>query len=394
MPADTQQAQVDDPIIQSPVTTEISAKIAAAFDAAKNGDPKPAPKKPEAAKLEPQKTVEKPEPAGNALDDILDPPKENPKEPEKDELAEFKDPKTANIVRAREVIGEKIARVKELEKAVEELTAKTSVPSVSPELKSENDALKAKIEEMSAYVKAADITLDPEFKSKFIDGRESLLAKAVNRVSDAGGEGQELRDALSMTGKKRNEAVKEVLASLDDTDRSRVVRLLDQIEELDEQKSDALKDTGRTWEEIQKGRQSQTAAERSKQAQLRSQEIAQVAESLPAEFVLLRKALPSAKDADAWNAEVEQARKDAEFLLGDEAPVADKAKAILKGLRADKLQELFIAERKARIAAEGELKKFDAASPDPAGRQRQSSSQQDAYLTPAQRFAKLTSQAD
>ena len=388
MAAEPAAAQGDDAIIPSPATTEIANKIAAAFDAAKKGEPKPEQKKPDAVKP-PEVTHPKVEPTGNTLDDILDPPKPKDTEPEKDELDDFKDPKTANFSKLREITGEKIAKVKELEAKVAELTAKTSAPAVSPELQAQLDTANAKIEEMSANVKAADITLDPAFKAKFIDGRESMIAKAVARVTDGGAEGQELRDALSLTGKKRNDAVKEVLSSLDETDRSRVVRLLDQVEELDEQRTEAMKDTGRTWEEIQKGRQSQTVAEKTKAAQLRSQEIAQVAEALPADFVLLRKALPSAKDADAWNAEVEQARKDAEFLASPDAPVADVAKAILKGLRADKLQELFLAERKARIAAEGEPKKFDAASPNPTGQQRQQAAQTD-YPSPAQRFAKLT----
>ena len=365
-------------VVLPPAAKEGINKMAKAFEDAMAGKPK-----------EPKPDAKPPEPTGDTLDGIIDPPKDKEPEPEKDPLEEFKDDKTANFKRAREVIAEKHAKVRELEKAISDLTAKASTPTAPPEVQAENEALKARIEEMSAYVKAADITLDPAFKSKFIDGRESIIAKAVARVTDGGGEGQELRDALSMTGKKRNDAVKEILSSLDDTDRSRVVRLLDQVEELDEQRAEAMKDTGRTWEEIQKGRQSQTVAERTKSAQLRSQEIGQVADALPADFVLLRKALPSAKDADAWNAEIEKARKDAEFLASPDAPVADVAKAILKGLRADKLQELFLAERKARIALQEENKKLTGASPDPAGR-RQPGPDKTEYLSPAQRFAKLT----
>ena len=389
MPAPTEEHTVDDAIIQSPATTEIADKIKAAMEKAMNGEnPEIKPRQPAEIKKPEVKTAEVKEPSGSAIDDILDPQKPKEQEPEKDELEEFKDPKTANFTKLREITGEKIAKVKELETKLAELESKVATPVVSPELKAENDALKAKIDEMSAYVKAADISLDPAFKAKYIDGRESIIAKAVARVTDGGGEGQELRDALSLTGKKRNEAVKEILSSLDDTDRSRVVRLLDQVEELDEQKSEALKDTGRTWEEIQKTRQSQTAAEREKSAKLRSQEIAQVAESLPSEFVLLRKALPSAKDADVWNAEVEQARKDAEFLASPDAPVADVATVILKGLRADKLQSLFLAERKARLAAEDELKKFNGSAPGPQGRSQQTQTN-DKYETPAQRFERI-----
>ena len=385
MAAEQAAAQGDDTIIPSPATTEIAAKIQAAFSSAMIGDPKA---KPDATKPA-EKQPEKLEPTGNAIDDIIDPPKEKVKEPEKDELEAFQDPKTANLGKLREITGEKIAKIKELESQLAEATTKAATPTVSPELKAENDALKAKIEEMSAYVKAADISLDPAFKAKYVDGRESLIAKAVARATDGGAEGQELRDALSLTGKKRNDAVKDVLSSLDDTDRARVVRLLDQVEELDEQRAEAMKDTGRTWEDIQKGRQSQSATDRKKAADARQQEVAQVADALPSEFVLLRKALPSAKDADAWNAEVEQARKDAEFLASPDAPVADVAKAILKGLRADKLQTLFLSERKSRIAAEDELKKFHGASPGPVGRERAAATQAE-YSTPAQRFAKLT----
>ena len=331
----------------------------------------------------------------DALEDLLGAPEVKPpveEEEDVDPLTEFPaGSKQANFARMREVLAATHTSLKEAKAALKAAQAATpATGDVPPDVAAELASLKAKVEEQQAYVRAADVTLDPEFKAKFVDGRNNLIAKAADRITEAGGEGAALKEALALTGKKRSEAVKDVLSTLDDYDRSRVARLIDQVEDLDEQKADAIKDAGKAWETINAGRQQQTAAQQKAAADARVAEISKVAEKLPDEFVLLRKANPTAKDADAWNAEITAAHKEAARLTAPDAPAAEVAKVILMGLRAAKLQELFLAERKARIAAQGTVDQKARLSAAPAGRARAAAAPgtKGDYLTPAQRWAK------
>ena len=108
-------------VVLPPAAKEGINKMAKAFEDAMAGKPK-----------EPKPDAKPPEPTGDTLDGIIDPPKDKEPEPEKDPLEEFKDDKTANFKRAREVIAEKHAKVRELEKAISDLTAKASTPTAPP----------------------------------------------------------------------------------------------------------------------------------------------------------------------------------------------------------------------------------------------------------------------
>lgn len=374
---------------QQAIDDALDAQADAAF-AAVDGKTK----KPEEGKTDTKKADKTSAAATSALDDVINPDvSKKTAVAEADPVEEFKDDKSFNMGRAREVMGKLSSELKEARKQIEEATrtAKTG----NPDLQAENERLKTQIQEMTAYVRAADITQDPEHRAKFIDGREKLMAKAIKRVEDAGGKGDDLREALDMKGKKRAEAIKGILSDLDEYDRGKVDRIIDDMDDLEEQRLAAIKDTGRAWEEIQASRKNQTAEQRRQADETTARELGEVAAELPKTFIFLRRAQPSAQDAEKWNADVDKTMQDAKFLLSGDAPLRDVASAVLQGLRATRIQEAFLAERKARLAAEEALKAYDGAEPGPGGhRQASGRSSGKEYVSPTTRFERIVAGKD
>jgi hypothetical protein len=287
-----------------------------------------------------------------AVDRILTPPKPVDPPPALDPLAEFKDDKTAaaNIPKMRELIGKNLEEIKTLRKEVEE-AKKTAVPGKEQEeLRVKLETLQKERDQLAEAVKIGNPEKSDEYQQM---GRErsGLIDKMTNRLTDFGGDGAKLKEALSLSGKAKATALKEALGDLDVDDRTVLRLMAEDLEKLDEKRKDFLTDADKNWSTKQ---QERTAKERETQevkARELAGEIGKLKQTLPEEFFMLR----TAEESPEWNEAVSNAFTEAEAMARGQRPRDAVLRTLAMGLRAGHLAELFKAERAGRLAAEEKL---------------------------------------
>lgn len=211
---------------------------------------------------------------------------------------------------------------------------------------------------------ALDVTYDPEHQAKFVDGRAAIVSKAADKLNTFGGDGKALAEALALPdGKARNAAVKEAVAELDEFDRAKVAALIEKVDALDEEAAEIRRDPKQAWEKMTKAQQERQQAQAQEVNARKTVEFDRVAKSLPEKFFLARTVGDDVQGASEHNAKVSASMDAARHLLSDKATFGEVAAAAQKASFADWLQEEFVSERTARIAAEKELASFRKAEP-------------------------------
>lgn len=344
-----------------------------------NGETKPEPVKqdPEVIKeaAPAKKEAAKPTPK-SALDAALNggQPEVKP-EPviEEDPLKEFpENAKDANWKRARELIGKQHGELKELRgkagKSEPDPAILSELQTVKQTLKEREAALaerETKLAEYNDAMTALNVSLHPDHRREFIDGRNELVQSAVAKLKSYGGDPESLKEALDMPeGKRRDAAIEEALESLEtDTAKDKVRRYVSEIEALDERRDKAMKDPQRAYEELER----KTAAQRQKQSteaeQVKATEFERITRELHKTIPTLALVDDSVDGGKEWNASVKQAREDAFKLFSSDATFPDLVTTAVKGKDYDRVTNLLIAERKETATLRAQLAQFDESQP-------------------------------
>lgn len=297
----------------------------------------------------------------SAVDRILAPPKvEEKKVDAPDPLEQFKDDKTAaaNIPKMRALIGQNLEEIKKLKGEIEEARKVVAPGKEQEELRTKLETLQKERDDLAQAVKVGNPEKSDEYQ-QMTKERTSVVEKMVARLTDFGGEGDKLKDALALSGKAKAAALKEAMSDLDVEDRTVLRLMVEDLEKLDEKRKDFLADADGKWSAKQ---QERTTKER-ETAEIKARELAgeiqTLKKTLPDEFFMLR----AAEESPEWNESVEKAFTEAEAMARGQRPRNEVLKTLAMGLRAGHLAELFKAERDARLKAEEKLAARAGAGP-------------------------------
>lgn len=301
----------------------------------------------------------------SALDAALEEPvqSEAPSESEQPQVWTDKD---LNLSKAREALKKQSEELKSLR----ELSKKASEPDpkISEKLKSfESEA--AKLREENAKLRdsivALDVKYDPEFQTKFVQGRDKLVNQAAAKVEAAGGDRQAFMDAMEMTGNKRNLALKEILQGVEDWERGAIIDRLGKIDSLEEEMSEVLSNSQQSFEEIRRKRTIEQQHSEQEVAAFKDSKFEEISKRIQKESGFFRSAPSDSEGADEYNSGLTEDLKAARSLIDGTAD--DVVVASLKAARFDRITSHLIGERdSARQEADQlreELAKYHGSEP-------------------------------
>lgn len=84
-------------------------------------------------------------------------------------------------------------------------------------------------------VRKVNIDLDPEFRSKYVDGRNALVKQARTIVEESGGNPDDIQTALSLKGKSQVDALAAVADPMNSFQQGRLGRIVDALAALDDE---------------------------------------------------------------------------------------------------------------------------------------------------------------
>lgn len=290
----------------------------------------------------------------SAVDKLLSPPQKKEDAPATgaDPLEQFKDDKTAaaNIPKMRALIGQNLEEIKKLKAEVEEARKSVAPAKEQEELRVRLEALQKERDDLAEAVKIGNPEKSDDYR-QIVQKRDGLIEKMTNRMTDLGGDGDKLKDALALTGKAKVTALKEAMSDLDVDDRTVLRLMVEDLEKVDEERKNFLANADKTWTAKQQERTEKERQTQEVKARELATELQALRKTLPDEFFMLR----DAEESPEWNETNAKAWQEAEAMAKGQRPRADVLKTLAMGLRATHLAELFKAERDARIKAEEKL---------------------------------------
>lgn len=296
----------------------------------------------------------------------------------------------AHWEKARGAIGKLGTRVADQTKTIAELSQQLETAKATPpESAAEVAALKKQLDDYKDALVAINVEYEPEHRKKFLDGRKNLIAKASSKLNAFGGKGELIADALGMAeGRGRTQAIKEALADLEPVEQNRVLQIVSDVEKLDDEKAEIMKDPQGAWDKLQKAQNDARQAATQKAEDFKKTVFETVAKKLPETLFLLREVDPLLPGAEAHNANAKAMREAAFKLLGADAKPEDLVQAAFWKQAGPKLQELFLTTRKELAAALTSLKKYGEAEPGFRGGKPAAKSESEAKLdkTPGQLY--------
>ncbi len=305
---------------------------------------KPAEKPAEAAS---EKPAEKPSDSRRAPESLFKkeeakPEDEKPSESEIDkiEAPEFKDPAKAGQWDSLK------SKAKEWEKKAHEFEQRLS--KMSNVERSNDDFQKqladrdVRIKEMSALVERANVEAHPDFRKKYVEGRDALVGRAKTIVSDAGGEGDDIALALSLSGRARVEAIEKAAENLSPFQNQRLGRVIDELEALDSEAATKREKSSEAWKEIQQEQHEQQQRQREEFSVKALKTYDSVKREMARELEVLREA-PS---SDWWNEQRKAIVEKSDKFFAENEDMAESAKAAIWKEAGPVYKELYDGERK------------------------------------------------
>ncbi len=286
-----------------------------------------------------------------------DPLKDYPEEPQDGQKRNWKG---LRGVASTALEGEKQAKAEVARLAQELETAKATPPETARELAD----LKQKLDTYKDAIVAINLELDPEFRTKFVDGRNALVNKAASKLDAYGGKGEALKEALGMPeGRGRTQAIKEALGELEDVERSRVLQFIGEVEKLDDERADLQKDPQQAFEKFQRA-QTEVRQKQEEQTEAYKKDVFEkVSKALPAKLTLLKTVDPSIEGATEWNNAAEEIKASAFKLLQPGILPEQAAEAALWATAGPKIQERWLADRAELTRARAALKEYEESEP-------------------------------
>lgn len=255
-------------------------------------------------------------------------------------------------------ISEQAKTVADLTRQLEE--AKAGPPSAAGEVA----ALQKQLDEYKDAMVAINVEYDPEHRKKYVEGRSNLVSKAAAKLVAFGGDGPALEKALQMPeSRARTEAIKAAMGELESVEQGRVLSFVTEIDRLDDEKAEIMKDPQGAWDKLQKTQNEARAAAATKAEEFKTKVFETVSKTLPDKFFLLRTVDESLPDAANHNSEVGKMKVAAFELLGPKAKPEDLVEAAYAKQMVPKLQQFLVETRNELRAARAALKEYEGAEP-------------------------------
>lgn len=349
--------------------------------------PPPPPAKEKKVETPKELAKEEKKPELNAVDAALEDDQAPAAVQEEDPLADIpetlpKDGRKENWTKARG----KIAKLNDLYKGakaeLETITKQAAERGTPPsEWETERTELKRQLDEYKDAITALNVDYHPETQKRFVQGRQELVRKAANKTKAFGGSSDFIVQAMGEPeGRVRNDLIKQALSELDETEKSRVMHFITEVEKLDDEKAELQKDPQGAWAKLQ-ATEKEANARRTEQIEKNKRIVFDgVLGELPREHFILRTVNPTLPGADEHNAFVEKAKAAAFRLLGPDATPQELATASVEAQLAGRYRDLFLAARKELQTFKSRLKESESSDPDFVGRTPPAKSSAEATL--------------
>lgn len=341
-------------------------------------DPAPEPAKAEpVAEPEPKAEVpkepvkEEPKAPESALDAVFDTPPAKPEEVQPEASQEPELPETLPTDKAQRSEHWERARnqIKRQDGVIRELNDKLKLAPTELQTKLEEATKRAEElqklnDEYKDSMVALNVEYEPEYRKKFVEGRDMLVGKAAAKLNAFGGKGELIVEAMKMPeSRARTVAINEALSELDEGERFRVREFVSQVERLDDERADLQKDPQTAWEKLkatESARQKQAAAEAENYKKRIFDETVQ---KIPESVLLLREVDPKLNGAEQHNANREKIIAGAWRLLGSGVTPQELAEKAFKAEAYDFAQPLLVSTRKELREALARLAEYENAEP-------------------------------
>lgn len=314
---------------------------------------------------------------------VADEPVEEPAaDPELEEFrkaeAEVTDPKKLdNMKRMRERIERDMAENSRLKKEFE--AAKEQAVKGAPDV----EALRKENAELRDAITAINVEYDPAFRAEYIEKPKALMTKAEGRVEQYGGDVKAFRDAMTMTGKNRTLALREALADVDPLDLPRIASILEEVDTLNEKRTEQLSDPQGAFDKLQQQQRAQAQKQAQERDAAKEADYARISSELPKKHSLLRTVDPTIEGGKEWNETLKTSDARARHLVGPDATFEEVVEAAKLGARYPQVEKLLLETRSALKQLKEELSEYKSAEPSiTAGKKPEGQK----YLDPADRF--------
>lgn len=300
-------------------------------------------------------------------------------------LPDDKSEKSVHWTKARGAISTLGKTVGERDKRIGELERELQAARITPnEVVTERDKLKAEMDKYKDAITEINVELDPDFRKKFVLGRTEKVEKAATKLTAAGGDGDALKDALSMReGKARTMAIAQAMADAMEVDQTRIMNLVVEIENLDDEAGDVRKNSQVKWEE-RKQEMAKEEANKKAATEANKKTIFDRVGSMLSDALWPLKKLPAdAEGATEWNAEVDAANQKAWGLAQAGVAPEEYAKAAFAYGAIDRFQGLLSSAYETIKELRAMNEAYENAQPDFRGG---GGEQKTVHKTPAEKY--------
>lgn len=349
--------------------------------------PPPKPVKPKKTETPAPPTEPEKQPELNAVDAALEETPAPEAAKDEDYLADLpevlpKENRKDHWTKAREKIAKVAGLLKERDTklaAIEKQNAERGTPPA--EWEGERTELKKENDELRDAITAINIEYHPDTQKRFVQGRVELVRKASEKAKAFGGSADLIVQAMGEPeGRVRSDLIEQALGDLKETERSRVLHFIAEVEKLDDEKFELTKDPQGAWAKLQQAEKARETQRKELIEKNKRTVFDSVLGELPKSHFLLRTVNPTLPGADEHNTFVEKAKNGAFRLLGADATPQELAEASVKSQMADRYRDLYLEARKREKTLLSRLGDTEASEPDVLGRTPPKKSPEEALL--------------
>lgn len=363
-------------VADAPVTpmSEVYEKALAAGnpDEPKTETPPVTPEPAKETTKEPSAPPEPPAKPASALEAAL--AEQPPAVKETDPLHEFPESlpnenRKDHWARARAKMASDFEKIANLEKARQDLEQKVSTAKENPELTGKLEKALAENASLRDAITAANVELLPEFRAKYIDGRNALVARAQEKIKAYGGNAEDLKDALAMPeGRRRDEAIRDAMGEeMQDLARTKINTIIAEIDKLSDEAQAARADSQQSYERLTARQKEQLAAQQQESETRKAATFESVKKRLQSSVGTLRTVDPALTGAEDWNAGVNGAFDRAPKLFDPDASPEKTVEIAIKGEDYDRVAGLLADAWKQNAEMKKQLAEFGSVQPDARG---------------------------
>lgn len=267
-------------------------------------------------------------------------------------------------------------------------------PAELQQLRDELAGAKTTLSQREQDIKAINAEYSDEYRS-LTKSKDDAIAKAVNRFKTYGGNADALADVLALPeGKLKTAQLKELMSEMEPEEKTRVLTVIESVNDADDKMAEFKKDLPKKWDEIQSRQDTVRREEAARNMTALEDNFAKVAKLLPANAPLLNQIDPEIDGAQDWNSAVQKAYENGQRIMkgADGVTFEESVAVAVKGSDYDRVANLLISKDKELKAANARLAEFDRGGPDFKGGKEVAESKD--QMTPAQKFhASMRAQA-